>query len=127
MKFKASYITWQNQNGVAMLGFADHEFNTMQYLLLQRTLEPDLQDHALGHDQVHIQLNERSAYGTVEEAQLQKGGLVLRLDDATAATVSGGENIEITLDVPTAKIKDLDKQLGLLIGKERVGTWRNGW
>ena len=127
MKFKASCITWQHENGVAMLGFADDEFNTTQYLLLQRTLEPDQQDCALGHDWVHIQLNERSAYGTVEEAQLQKDSVVLRLDDATAATVSDGENIEITFDVPTTKIKDLAEQFGLLIGQERVRTTRNGW
>ena len=125
MRFKASCITWQNENGVAMLGFADDEFNTTQYLLLQRTLEPDQQDRALGHDRVHVQLNERSAYGNVEEAQLRKQGISFWLDQVTAATVSNGEGIEIAFDVTAPRLKDMAEQLRLLIGQERVHATLN--
>lgn len=120
MKFKASCITWQNENGVAMLGFADDEFNTTRYLLLQRTVEPDQQDRALGHDRVHIHLNERSAYGTIEETQLRPQGVIFRLAPGTAAMVSDSEAIEVTFDLTATKLKELADQLRLLVGEGRV-------
>jgi hypothetical protein len=122
MKFHASRITCQVEDGVAVLGFADDDTHTTQYLLLQRTLEPDQQDRKLGMDQVHLELNSqiKSAYGTVEEAQLRKHGVVFRLDPTTAAKVSDGETIDVTFDLSAGKMKELAEQLRLLIGEERV-------
>jgi len=122
MKFHATRITCQVEDGVAMLGFADDDFNTTQYLLLQRTLEPDQQDRGLGMDKVHIELNSqiRSAYGNVEEAQLRTRGVVFRLDPATAAKVSDGETIDVAIDMTASKMKEVAEQLRLLIGEERV-------
>ena len=57
MELHASRITCRVEDGVAMLGFADDDINTTQYLLLQRTLEPDQQDRRLGMDKVHVELN----------------------------------------------------------------------
>ena len=59
MQFTASFITWQQENGAALLGFADSEFDTTNFLLLQRTLDPNQQDVALVQDGLHIQLNDR--------------------------------------------------------------------
>ena len=122
MRFTASCITWQNENGVVLLGFADDEFNTTQYLLLQRTLGPDQQDRDLGMDRLYIELNDqaRSAYGTVEEARLRMQGVTFRLDQATAATVSNGESIEIAFDVTAARLQEMAEQLRLLTGPDRV-------
>src|SRR5438128_11669206 len=105
-----------------MLGFADDDINTTQYLLLQRTLEPDQQDRRLGMDKVHVELNSqsKSAYGNIEEAQLRERGVVFRLDPATAAKVSDGETIDITIDMTAKEMNEVAEQLRLLIGEERV-------
>jgi hypothetical protein len=122
MKFHASRITCQVEDGVAMVGFADDDINTTQYLMLQRTLGPDQQDRRLGMDKVHIEFNSqlRSAYGNVEEVQLRKQGVVFRFDPATAAKVSSGETIDVTMEMTAGKMKELAEQLRLLIGEERV-------
>lgn len=122
MRFTASCITWQNENGVAVLGFADDELSTTQYLLLQRTLEPDRQDLALGFDRVHIESNDQSqsAYGDIEEVQLRAQGVTFRFDQTTAATVSNGETIEIAFEVTAPRLQDMAEQLRLLIGPGRV-------
>lgn len=127
MRFTASCITWQNDNGVALLGFADDEFDTTQYLLLQRTLEPDQQDRDLGLDRLHIELNDqaRSDYGTVEDARLRRQGVTFRLDRTTAATVSNGESIEIAFDVTAARLQEIAEQLRRLIGPSRVHVTPN--
>lgn len=127
MRFTASCITWQNEDGVALLGFADDEFNTTRYLLLQRTLEPDPQDCGLSHDRVYIELNDqsRSAYGDVEEARLRKPGVTFRFDPTTAAAVSSGESVEIAFDVTVRRLEEMAEQLRLLIGQDRVHATLN--
>lgn len=128
MRFTASCISWQIEDGVALLGFADDEFHTTQYLLLQRTLEPDQQDRALGMDRVYIEWSEqsRSAYGHVEEARLRRDGITLRLDPATAAAVSNGERLEIVFDVTAPRLLEIAEQLRLLIGPDRVHVALHG-
>ena len=122
MRFTASCITWQNENGVAVLGFADDELNTTRYVLLQRTLEPDQQDRSLGQDRVHIEVNDQSqsAYGDIEEAQLRTEGVTFRFDPTTAAKVSHGEAIEIAFEVTAPKLQEMAEQLRLLIGQGMV-------
>ncbi len=115
MTLTLPFVTVQNEYGVALLGFADEQFNTTQYLLLQRTLEPDDQDRALGQDRVHIELNDRSAYGDVEEARLENGRLVLRLDPLTASQISGGETIEVAFG-ESMGLDIIATQLRVLIG-----------
>ncbi len=118
MKLGLPFVTFQVEDGVALLGFADDEFNTRQYLLLQRTLNATDQDRGLSQDKVHIQLNERSAYGDVEEAQLENGRLLLRLDHATARQISDGEAIEVAFG--PANWNAIASHLRLLLGDERV-------
>jgi hypothetical protein len=115
MQFTATFVTYQNENDTILLGFADSEFDTTNFLLLQRTLEPAQQDVALGLAGLHIQFNERFAYGKVESASLRSGGLTLRLDQATAAAISNGEDIEIKFAFPELRIRELESQLRSLI------------
>jgi hypothetical protein len=119
MQFTATFVTYQNENDTVLLGFADSEFDTTNFLLLQRTLEPAQQDVALGPGGLHIQLNERFAYGKVESASLRSGGLTLRLDQATAAAISNGEVIEIKFAFPELNLRELESQLRSLIDADQ--------
>ncbi len=122
LEFYAKSVVTQTDDGSAMLGFADDEFNTTQYVLLQRDLEPSQQDLNLGHDKPHIEINDQrhSGYGGVVEAQLQGNRLVLKLDAQAAADMSINDIIEIAFCVSTERLKDIAEQLCLLIGKDRV-------
>jgi hypothetical protein len=118
MQFTATFVTYQNENDTVLLGFADSEFDTTNFLLLQRNLEPDDRDIANGLDGLHIQFNNHFAYGKIESASLRTSGLALRLDQATAAAISNGEAIEIAFDLPATRLPELESQLRLLIGED---------
>lgn len=122
MKLTARCVTCQVFDGVAMLGFADDEFKTTQYVLLQKDLEPSQQDLELGHDRPLVEINDQrySAYGGVVEAHLQEKGLLLRLAPQAAADMTVDEIIDITFNLPMDKLKEISDQLCLLIGRERV-------
>lgn len=124
MEFHANCISHQTEDGVALLGFADDEFSPSQYIFLQRTLEPDQQNHESGHDAIHIEINsqERSTYGDVEQAQLERDRLSLRLSEDTASNLSSSTTIQITFDVMPDQLNNLAKQLRLLLGQDRVQT-----
>lgn len=120
MEFRATCDTCSVDNDIATLGFADDEFNTTQYLLLQRKLSPDDQDRALRMDRLHIEYCEQSqsAYGSVIRAELGKQRLVLHFDRATADAVSNGEAIEIAFVANAPKPAELFDQLSLLVGRD---------
>lgn len=62
---KCNFLYAQKENNVVIVGFADDEFNSKEYVLLQKSLVSEEQDKKLGLDQVHITFNDpsRSAYG----------------------------------------------------------------
>ena len=124
MELIANCVTCQTQDEVAMLGFADDEFNTTQYVMLQRGLKPSQQDREHGFDQLHIEVNSQihSCYGGVVEARLHEKQLVLKLDLQAAADMSVDDTIEIALHVPAQTLKDIDEQLRLLLGPHKVRT-----
>jgi|SRR5579885_3611987 hypothetical protein len=124
MMLTANCVTCQTQDDVAMLGFADDEFNTTQYVMLQKGLKPSQQDREQGFDQPHIEVNSQihSGYCGVVEAQLQENRLVLKLDPQAAADMSVDDTIEIAFHVPTERLKEMGDQLRLLLGPQRVHT-----
>lgn len=123
MRFTATCVTCQTQDDVAMLGFADDEFNTTQYVMLQRGLmPPSPQDREAGFDRPHIEVNSQthSGYGGVVKAQLQENRLVLKLDPQAAADMSVDDTIEIAFRVPMERLKEIGDQLRVLLGDDIV-------
>ncbi|GIW82863.1 MAG: hypothetical protein KatS3mg105_4670 [Gemmatales bacterium] len=122
MRFTATCVTCQTQDDVAMLGFADDEFNTSQYVLLQKDLEPSQEDLELGHDRPYIEIDDQrySRYGGVVKAQLKENQLVLKLDPQAAADMSVDDTIEISFRVPMERLKEISSQLRLLLGNDIV-------
>lgn len=122
MMLRANCVTCQTQDDVAMLAFADDEFNTTQYVMLQKGLKPSQQDRTLGLDNLHIEVNsqDQSGYGSVETALLEKDRLVLNLDPKAAAAMSVDATIEISFRVPMEKLKQISDQLRSLLGPDKV-------
>lgn len=83
----------KEDNGVIVVGFADDDFSPREYLLLQRTLEPDEQDIELGHDLVHIELdNQRqSVYGGLELVQLSANEIRFEFNSEASLTLGVSE------------------------------------
>jgi hypothetical protein len=89
-----------------MIGFADDEFNTKDHLMLQKALEFDEQDKALGQDKVHITYIDElySAYGGIIKLILKDKTVEIQLDEKTAKKLKTEENLEIILP------KEYDKE-----------------
>ena len=122
MMLRANCVTCQTHDDVAMLAFADDEFNTTQYVMLQKGLKPSQQDRALGLDKLHIEVNsqDQSGYGSVETAWLEENRLVLKLDPKAAADISVDETIEISFRLPMEKLREIGDQLRSLLGRDKV-------
>lgn len=122
MKLTLPFVVCQTEDGVRLLGFADSEFDTNQYLTLQRTIRPDRQDRAMGMDKPYVELNSQmsSDYGDVEQAEIGKGRLLLRLAPKLAKAVSKGETIEIDFGENVANFDEIVSYLRLIVGPEHV-------
>lgn len=123
MAFTATFVTCVTQDNVIILGFADKEFQTSQYVMLQKEISPpSAQDRLMGLDKPHIEIDSQahSGYGGVVRAVLRKNGLVLELDPQAARKMSVDETIEIVFDVSTERLTMIADQLRLLFGNEKV-------
>jgi hypothetical protein len=69
-----------------LVGFADEEFDTKQYLMLQRSHEDDAQDIALGMNTYHVERNDQgySGYGGIERFDLYPDRVLVRFNDIGA-------------------------------------------
>lgn len=99
-KLKAGFMYAQIENDVVVVGFADNEYNTNQYLLLQRTLCCTKQDCDLSLDKIHISYNDqtRSSYGGILNAILAEDSMELILDSETADALGTNTIIEVTFN-----------------------------
>ncbi len=91
---------------VIMVGFADDEFDTQKYLLLQKSLLPcSDEDIELGFDKVHVTFcNElQSAYCDIERVILENGYFMITVTNESAIEL-GTEN-EIVVNFPKGSEK----------------------
>ncbi|QDH69915.1 Imm10 family immunity protein [Marilutibacter alkalisoli] len=74
-----------------LVGFADSEFNTNIYLMLQRALEFDDQDVELGMDTYHVEWcgQESSGYGGISQFVLKTNCAEITFSPNTAETLDG--------------------------------------
>lgn len=99
--------------GVIMVGFADDQFNTSEYVLLQMSVTFDEQDVELGMDQVHITYCEehRSNYGGIERFVLGNGHALITLSPETAAELEVDSGIEIWFPKDSARLESVRQHL----------------
>lgn len=129
MNFHASSVKAYSENGIAVVGFADDEFNPTQYVLLQRTLMPSEQDRNLGMDQPHVEIHPptRSAYGGVDQVIVERGRLMLWLNNAMTRKVDNTSPITISFDLTTKELAETTRALSEVIGAERVHPRASEW
>jgi hypothetical protein len=98
-----------------MVGFADDEFNTNEYVLLQRTLQPDEQDRSLRLDGVHLQVDspDQSGYDSIKNIRVTPSGIRIELTPE-AQSVFNCSDVHIAFDM------DGDRYSGLLAHLKHV-------
>lgn len=98
-KLISNFVFAGIEDDVIMVGFADDEFNTKEHLLLQKALEFDEQDIALGHDKVHITYIDElySSYGGIIKFELANNVIKIQFDKDTAKKIHTEEQLEILL------------------------------
>jgi hypothetical protein len=85
-KFTSNFAYANIEENVITVGFADNEFETKEYILLQKNISPDKQEIELGHDKIYIEYKDQlySNYGGIEEIVLNNKNIKIRIDDKTS-------------------------------------------
>ncbi len=105
MNFLAECVTTQTEEDFWMVGFADHEFETRQYLILQRAFEFDEQDVEENMNTYYFELGDQacSSYGGIKEFKLYPSMVQIKLEPQTAASLNVEPELEIQFKVAKNK------------------------
>jgi hypothetical protein len=112
--FKAKcVVTKHPEGGCHLVGFADQEFDTKLYLMLQRAFEYDEQDVASGMDTYHVEWcgQEHSGYGGISKAVLYPSRLEVTFQPQMAEELGGVSRLEIDFEMVPASQRTLRKAL----------------
>jgi hypothetical protein len=111
--FHATCVSIEETEACLLVGFADREFDTTEYLTLQRGHAFDEQDRRLGLANVYIERNAQgnSMYGGIEHSELSPGRFRLRFDEDGAKVMHGLREMEVTFVASSEKLSVLSAAL----------------
>jgi hypothetical protein len=111
--FDATCLSIEDTEVCLQVGFADREFDTTEYLTLQRRHVFDDQDKRLGLANVYIERNDQgnSMYGGIKHCELLPGRIRLRFDENGAKVMHGLREMEITFVASAEKLSSLSEAL----------------
>jgi hypothetical protein len=94
MLLHAGFVSVDEINFALIVGFADRQFDTSRYLILQRSLNAD------NDEGVYLEHNNQacSAYGTVSRCLLSDGRIEMTVDDTTAHSL--GTEVTFAIGLP---------------------------
>ena len=112
----AKFVYTQSNNESVMVGFADDQFNTTEYILLQRMLDPLQEGNNSQQEDVYIEINEQKygVYGGVRSIVLSADLVVISLGTATASKLHLEEDIEVSISTAALDFEELREALELL-------------
>ena len=123
--FHANCVSIEETDVCVQIGFADHEFETTEYLTLQRGRAFDEQDKRLGLADVYVERNAQgnSMYGGVAHYELSPARFRIRFDEKGARVMHGLQEMEITFVAGPEKLSALSTALHRCFeGVERPGN-----
>jgi hypothetical protein len=111
--FHANCVAVEDMEDFWLVGFADDEFDTQNYLTLQRAFEDDEQDIRLGMNTYHVERNGQawSCYGGIEKCCLYPDRIQVHFSADSAANMGGVSSIEITFAMKPAEFERLEHRL----------------
>jgi hypothetical protein len=107
--FHASCLSIENTDACLRVGFADREFDTADYLMLQRAHEFDEQDKRLGTANVYVERNDQanSMYGGIKRFELLPGRIRVLFDEHGSKVMCGLQEMEVTFDAGAERLPAL--------------------
>lgn len=114
--FHANCVAIEDNDQSCLVGFADQEFDTRQYLQLQRSHTNDSQDRSLGLDTYYVERDDQSnsCYGGVERIELYADMIRLRFSAKGLRSLDLREAIRITFDVDEETLNALRSKLTII-------------
>jgi len=113
--FEAKCVVVEQPNGeLHLVGFADQKFDAGLYLMLQRSVEHDGQDRALGMDTFHVEWcgQEKSGYGGISRFELRPSGADVAFEPEATAELDGMEHLSISFHLSHEEFSALREALG---------------
>ncbi|MFJ5792663.1 Imm10 family immunity protein [Lysinibacillus sp. NPDC093197] len=103
---KASFVYFSIDDETVLIGFADDEFETKEYVLFQKSLW--IEDIPVLNN-VHITINSenRSAYGEILRIILSRKFISIFLSKDTASSLGVSDSIDIEYDIDEKEFKIL--------------------
>ncbi|MEK5331900.1 Imm10 family immunity protein [Lysinibacillus sp. FSL W8-0992] len=103
---KASFVYFSIDDETVLIGFADDEFETKEYVLFQKSLW--IEDIPI-LNKVHITINSenRSAYGEILRIILSRKFISIFLSKDTASSLGVSDSIDIEYDIDEKEFKIL--------------------
>ena len=112
--FEAQCVVTEHPDGHChLVGFADKEFDTRIYLMLQRAFEFDEQDVELGMNTYHVEWcgQENSGYGGISQFLLKTSGAEVIFSQEVAEALDGLKNISISFKLEHSEFLALIERL----------------
>jgi hypothetical protein len=115
-RFKAEFVYTQNVDELIVVGFADKQFETKEYVLLQRSLFATEQDKQFGFDNVHITFFDqaRFRYRGIQLINLNKDSLEIHLKEDMAIELNTKSSIKIDISQASFDFDKVSEKLELL-------------
>ncbi|MBD9468384.1 Imm10 family immunity protein [Pseudoxanthomonas sp. PXM01] len=112
-RFIARFAYSGENDGVLMAGLADDQYETRQYLLLQKASAPTKEDVELGQDDVHITLSEEScsAYAGIESIKMFANELRIELYQEAAEALGADRVFTVSFDPELDGLDELSTML----------------
>jgi hypothetical protein len=120
------YSNFDEEIDVVLVGFADDEFDTNEYLLLQKSMKSDEQDKALGLDKVHITYKDDmcSAYGVVEKLILKSSSVEIFLDFDTSKELQIANHLIVEFPINLKDAHGIKQHLEMMF-QDEVGVFES--
>jgi len=112
--FHANVVSTEHPDGECFLvGFADENFSTEKYLLLQRAFSHDDQDVELGQDTYHVELcsQEQSGYGGISRFELHRDRIELDFLPEVSAELPDITGVTATFAIAEQEFSSLEHSL----------------
>lgn len=125
--FHANCVAIEDMEDHWLVGFADHKFETKQYLMLQRAFKFDEQDCRLGMDTYYVEIDGQagSCYGGIKRFELERECVRVELAHKAKARV-GERFFEITFNLGSQEFRKLRNRLKRVFQGESCFMDRSG-
>ncbi len=113
----------EDEDKFYLVGFADDEYDTINYLMLQKALTFDEQDKEQGMDQVYIEFKDQSHsyYGGITRLEITDDSFIFGLEANTAKALDLPQSFTITISRKHKKLKSVLSYLDKIF-KENKGV-----